>query len=120
MHTAETGAGRIKAILSLAFLVVVIFVGIKIIPVYVNDYQLADYIRTQTPFWLTSRESADSIEQHILDKAQDLGLPVTPDQVKVVAPGNFVRVSIDYTVPVNLMVYTWNKRFTHSAENKQI
>jgi hypothetical protein len=120
MRTAETGAGRIKTILSLAFLAFVIFVGIKVIPVYVSNYELADYIREQTPFWLTSRDSADSIQKHILDKAQDLGLPVTPDQVKVTAPGNFVNVAIDYTVPVNLVVYTLNLHFTPSAENKQL
>lgn len=120
MRIAETGAGRIKAIISLAFFIYVIFAGIKIIPVYVGNYELDDFIRQQTPYWLTSRAPGPKIQKTILDKAQDLGLPVTEDQVKVEAPGNFVRVSIDYTVPVDLLVYTLNLHFTPSAENRQI
>jgi hypothetical protein len=120
MQLSDSGAGRFKAYLSLAFVLFVIFVGIKVIPVYVNNYELNDYIREQTPYWLTQRAHAEFIQKSILNKAQDLGLPVTEDQVKVNAPGSIVTVSIDYTVPVDLLVYTLNLHFTPSAENKQI
>jgi len=120
MRNNNRGAGRVKAILSLAFVGIVIFCGIKIIPVYVNSYELDDYIRQQTPFWLTQRAGAPAIQRNILNKAQDLGLPVTPEQVVVQAPGGRVTVSLDYTVPVDLIVYTISLHFTPSAENKQI
>ena len=55
MRLSDAGAGRTKALLSLIFLIIVIFVGVKVIPVYVNDYQLDDYVRQQTPYWLTQR-----------------------------------------------------------------
>lgn len=120
MQITNSGAGRVKAILSIAFLIIVIFCGIKIIPVYVNSYELDDYIRQQTPFWLTQRARNDAIQKQILDKAQELGLPVTPDQVKVEATGTLVTVSLDYTVPVDLIVYTISLHFSPSAQNKQI
>jgi uncharacterized protein (UPF0333 family) len=120
MRLSDTGAGRTKALLSLVFLVIVIFVGIKVIPVYVNDYQLDDFVRQQTPYWLTQRARADAIQKAVLDKAQDLGLPVTADNVKVEAPGSLVNVSLDYTVPVDLLVATLPLHFTHSAENRQL
>jgi uncharacterized protein (UPF0333 family) len=120
MRLTDTGSGRIKAILSILFLIIVIFVGVKVIPVYVNDYELDDYVRQQTPFWLTQRASADAIQKNVLDKAQDLGLPVTADNVKVRAPGSVVNVTLDYTVPVDLIVATLPLHFSHSSENKQI
>ncbi len=120
MRMTDAGAGRLKAFLSIAFLLIVIFVGFKVIPVYVNDYELDDYVRQQTPFWLTQRARPESIQKYVLDKAQELSLPVTADNVKVEAPGSFVNVSVDYTVPVDLLVYTLPLHFTHTSENKQI
>lgn len=120
MQITDSGAGRAKAILSIAFLIIVIFCGIKIIPVYVNSYELDDYIRQQTPFWLTQRASADSIQKAILAKAQELDLPVTPEQVKVEVTGALVSVSLEYTVPVDLIVGTLPLHFAPSAQNKQI
>ena len=55
MQLTDSGAGRVKALLSILFLVFVVFAGVKIIPVYVNNYELDDYIREQTPYWLTQR-----------------------------------------------------------------
>jgi hypothetical protein len=120
MRLTDSGAGRFKALLAIAFLLIVVFVGFKTIPVYVNSYELDDYIREQTPFWLTQRAHPEAIQKLILAKADELGLPVTADQVKVQAPGMIVIVSLDYTVPVDLVVYTLQLHFAPSAENKQI
>lgn len=120
MRLSDSGASRIKTVISILFLIFVIYAGIKIIPIYVNNYELDDYIREQTPYWLTQRARPEFIQKSILDKAQDLGLPITADQVKVEAPGSIVTVNIDYTVPVDLIVYTLQLHFTPSAQNKQI
>ena len=119
MRRSDSGKGTVKAILSIAFVFAVIYCGFKIIPVYVNSYELQDYIRQQNPFWLAQRTPADAIRNHILAKAKDLDLPVEPDQVKVEVGGG-VRVQLDFTVPVDLRVYTLQLHFTPSAENKQL
>ena len=120
MRLSESGRITFKAILSLAFLAAVIFAGFKIIPVYVNNYQLQDYLQTQTPFWLTQHASADAIRNNVLAKAQDLSLPLAPEDVTVEANPNKVSVSIDYHVPVDLKVYTLQLHFTPSSENRSI
>ena len=120
MRPSESGRITLKAILSLAFLAAVIFAGFKIVPVYVNNYQLQDFIQGQTPFWLTQRASAEAIRKIILTKAQDLDLPVGEDDVTIVANQNVVKVSIDYQVPVDLKLYTLQLHFTPSSENKSI
>ncbi len=120
MLEVDSGRGRAKALLTIAFLGALIFSCIKIIPVYVNNYQLQDYIQNETPFWLTQRASVDAIRRNVMQKAEDLGLPVAAEQVKVEATGNRVGVSIDYTVPVDLKVYTLQLHFTPSSENRAI
>ena len=120
MRWSESGRITFKALLSLAFLAAVIYTGIKTIPVYVNNYQLQDYLQTQTPFWLTERVPEDAIRKNILAKAQDLNLPVEADDVTVVAGASKVSVNIDYHVPVDLKVYTLPLHFTASSENRSL
>jgi len=120
MRRLESGKGTAKAIFALAFLAAVIFSCFKIIPVYVDNYQLQDYIQNQTPFWLTQRVPADAIRNNILGKAQELGLPLAAEQVNVEASGSRVSVHIDYIVPVDLKVYTLRLHFTPSSENRSI
>jgi hypothetical protein len=120
MRLSESGNITFKAILSLAFLAAVVFAGFKVIPVYVNNFQLQDYLQTQTPFWLTEHASVDGIRNNILAKAQDLDLPMAAEDVTVEANTNRVRVSIDYHVPVDLKVYTLQLHFTPSSENRSI
>ncbi len=120
MGRPESGRGTAKAIFALAFIAAVVFSAVKIIPVYVNNYQLQDYIQSQTPFWLTQHASVDAIRKNVLVKAQDLDLPLAEEQVKVEATTNRVTVRIDYTVPVDLKVYTLQLHFTPSSENRSI
>jgi len=120
MRGLESGKGSAKAIFALAFLAALIFSCFKIIPVYVNNYELQDYLQNETPFWLTQRVSGDTIRTNILGKAQDLGLPLTAEQVNVEATASRVRVNIDYTVPVDLKVYILHLHFTPSSENRSI
>jgi cell division protein FtsL len=119
MRRSDSGKSTVKAVLSIAFVFAVAYSAIKIIPVYVSSYELQDYIRQQNPFWLTQRAPADAIRNHILAKAKDLDLPVEPDQVKVDVGGG-VSVQLDYTVPVDLKVWTLRLHFTPSADNRQL
>ena|SRR5579872_6681127 len=120
MRGSESGRITLKTILSLAFIAALIYFSVKVIPIYVNNYELNDYVENQTPFWLTQRASAEAIQKNILAKAADLGLPVVADNVTVNANQNRVNVSIDYHVPVDLKVYTLPLHFTISKGNTAI
>ncbi len=117
---SESGKITFKALLSLTFLGVLVFVAFKTVPVYINDLQLDDYIQNQTPFWQTQHASEEVIRKTIIAKAQDLGLNLASDDMKVEATANKVSVRLDYHVPVDLKVYTLQLHFTHSSENRAI
>ena len=120
MRRSESGRITLKAILWLGFLAAVIFTGIKTIPVYVDNYQLQDYLTTQTPFWQTQHATEDVIRNNVLARAQDLDLPLAAEEVTVNASMNKVSVTVDLHVPVDLKVYTLQLHFTDSSENKSI
>jgi hypothetical protein len=120
MRFSESGRITFKAILSLAFIAAVIYSSIKIIPVYVNDYQLNDYIYNQTPFWVTQHSPEEAILKNVLAKAEALDIPLAAEDVTIDASASKVAVNIDYHVPVDLRVYTLQLHFTHSNQNRSI
>jgi hypothetical protein len=88
--------------------------------VYINNYQLNDYLRSQTPFWLAQRSSSEMVQKAVLAKARELNLPISAEQVKVEATGAGVSVAIDYTVPIDLKVYTLQLHFTPGSESRTL
>jgi len=120
MRLRDSGTITLKGILTVAFFVSAIYASAKIIPIYINNFELQDYIEGQTPYWLTQRASAEVIRKTILAKAEDLDLPVETEDVTVVANQYKVSISIDYLVPVDLKVYVLQLHFTPSSENKSI
>ena len=121
MRRSEEASGRFKALLSLAFLAAIIFAAIKPLPAYVNNFQLQDHIR-QLSVQLAVRTkpvTPDEIRDEVVAFAQDHGVPLTADNVKVTIASR-VSISVDYTMPVDLMVYTLKLHFTPSAENQSL
>jgi cell division protein FtsL len=121
MRRTEEASGRFKVLLSLAFLAAVIFGAIKIIPVYVNNYQLQDHIR-QLSIQLAVRTrpvTPDEIRDEVIAFAQDHGIPLAADNVKVTV-AHHISIDLDYTVPVDLIVYTLRLHFKPSAENQSL
>ena len=120
MQTTDAGRGRWSAYLALLILVCAGYAAYKIVPVYVNNFQLEDYIREQTPFWLTNHATTDSVRSSILAQARELGLPINEDQVHVEANAARVVVTIDYTVPIDLKAFTLTLHFTPHSENRAL
>ena len=118
MRRGEEAAGRLKALLALALLAAVIFAAIKTVPAYVNDYQLQDHIRqlsAQLAVRPTPPEPSD-VANEVVQFARDHGIPLAPDHVRV-SIGHHITINLDYTVPVDLRVYTLRLHFTPSADS---
>ena len=118
MRRGEEASGRFKALLSLALLAATIFAAFKTFPAYVNNYQLQDHIR-QLSTQLAVRSTPatpDEVTNEVVQFAQDHGIPLTSDNVQV-SIGHHVKISLDYTVPVDLRVYTLRLHFTPSADS---
>jgi cell division protein FtsL len=118
MRRPEEASGRFKTFFSLAFLAAIIFIAIKTLPAYVNNFQLQDHIRqlsTQLAV-RTKPYTPEDIQNEVITFAQDHGVPLAADNVKVTISSH-ITIKVDYTVPVDLIVYTLRLHFTPSAEN---
>ena len=117
---SQHGGGTIKAILWTAILVYGAFVAYKIIPVYVAEYQLADKMSEQARFAVVNRYPEQQIRDTVYKTMQELEIPARKEDIKIIASESVVRISLEYTVPVDLLVYHLDLHFTPVSENKAI
>ena len=116
----QRGEGKLKALVVTAAIVFVIYAAFKLVPPYLAEYQLADKMQETARYAQVSNYSEQQIRDEIFKTAEDLDIPVTKDQIKVVAGRPVTRISIDYSVPVNLLFFQTTLHFTPSAENHSL
>lgn len=116
----ERGEGKLKSILIVAVIVLAIYAAVKIIPPYVNDYQLSDKMQEQARFAVVNRYTEEQIRENIFKAVQDLEVPAKREDIKIVATNSVVKISMQYTVPVDLLMYHIELHFSPSSENKAL
>jgi hypothetical protein len=117
---SERGEGKFKAVLIIVVVLLVIYSAVKIIPAYVSDYQLADKMQEQARFAVVNRYTEEQIRDNIFKTVQELDIPAKRDDIKVTASNAMVKISLSYTVPVDLFFYRTDLNFSPSSENKAL
>jgi hypothetical protein len=116
----QRGEGKIKAILWTVILVYGAYVAYKIIPAYVAEYQLADKMQEQAKFAVVNHYPEEQIREIIFKQVQDLEIPVKREEIKINSSQTVVTISLDYTVPVDLLVYHMNLHFNPTSEGRSL
>ena len=113
---SQRGEGRLKAIIYTVILVVGVFMAFKIVPLYVADYQLKDKMAEQARFAVVNRYSDDQVRDVIYKTVEDLDIPAKREDIKVEHTSHGLRISLDYTAPVDFMVYQTDWNFATSGD----
>lgn len=93
-----------------------IYVAVKVVPIYVAEYQLKDKIAEQARFAVVNRYTEDQVKDIIFKVIQDLDIPAKRDDIKVETTNHGLMISVNYTVPVDLAFYKTEITFTPSSE----
>lgn len=117
---AQRGEGRLKALIYFAILAAAVYVAVKIVPVYVADYQLKDKMTEQARFVVVNRYTEDQIKDNIFRTIQDLDIPAKREDVKVATTNHGLQISVNYTVPVDFLIYKTEMNFSPSSEGIDI
>jgi hypothetical protein len=120
IRSHQRGAGKIKAILGTAVLAFAVYAAVKIVPPYAAEYQLADKMQEQARFAVVNRYTDEQIRDNVFKVVQDLEIQVKREAIKVEASQQIVKISVDYTVPIDLLVYHLDLHFTPSSENRAL
>jgi len=117
---SQRGEGRLKAIIYTVILVTLVFVAVKLVPLYVAEYQLQDKMNEQAKFAIVNRYSEDQIRDILMKVIQDLDIPATRDDIKMTSTNHGISISISYTVPVDFFVYKTDITFSPTSEGLDI
>ena len=115
-NKAQRGEGRLKAIIYTLVLITGVYVAWKLVPAYVNEYQLKDKISEQAKFAVVNRYSEDQIRDVIFKTIQDLDIPAKRDDIKVEHTNHGIMISVNYSVPVDLKFYKTELNFSPASE----
>ena len=121
-RSREHGGSKLKGLFSLAIFAAIIFVCVKVVPPYFANYQFQDAIESESRFALSGypKKTNDDIVTDVVKKAQELGIPAKPDDVRLVINNTDVDISLDYSVPIDLVVYQFTLQFHPHADNHTI
>jgi hypothetical protein len=117
---SERGAGQLKTILVVAIIAVIIYSAIKIVPAYVNNYQLADKMEEQARFAVVNRYTEEQVRDNIFKVCQELEIPAKKEDIKVVSNNAVVKISLQYIVPVDVLTFHLDLHFAPTSENKAL
>jgi hypothetical protein len=116
--------GTFKLILGVGVIVLVAFLGIKVIPAYFSNYEFEDFIKEEALHSTYSTRSEDDIRDAVIKHARDFDIDLTAKQVHVSRTGSngngSLTIEADYTVPIDLPGYSTMVEFHPSSKNKGV
>lgn len=118
---AERGGARLRAIIWLAILAAFGFCCWKLVPPFFANYQLQDWLRVHSTFYVVKPVADDVIKADLETEFQYLGIPATKENIKITANNaRAVIIQVDYTVTVDLLVYQAHLHFTPVGDGESL
>lgn len=117
---SQRGGSRTNLILTLLVVAFIIFSAVKIIPAYVNNYELQDAMESEARFAIANHKLEQDIRQDMWQKMQALDIPAKQEDLRVAINNGDVTISLNYSIPVNLAVYQFNLDFHPHGDNHTI
>ena len=117
LRNHERGGGNLKAVMFLVVLGVIGYLLVKIVPPYVNDYQLHDTLVSEARFFAARQKKPDAVREVVWKEIMDLRIPAQREDILVSEMGHTAHVEVKYTIPVELPGYTLNLNFNPTAES---
>ena len=114
MNIGQKGEGKIGCIFWVALLGIFALVAWQVVPVKINVSDLDEFITRQAE--TAGKASAVRIKKAILTRANDLGLPVTEDNLEVDKSGDRIVISCNYEVPVSVFGFIYDWKISHHID----
>ena len=111
----ERGEGKIGLLVALIIVGVVAFVGIKVIPVKVAAYEFREVLRSECRSGAVRTNDA-AVAKRIMDRAEELEIPLTRKNLSVKRTRSEMIVSAQYELEIDLKLTTYTYRFDHKEK----
>lgn len=105
----QRGEGKLGLFIWLIIFAAGVFVAVRTIPVKIAVYEFNDFCEKETRIAATRQAQPDHgrLLNSILEKAEELQIPLDKKQIKIKATQAKVFTDVKYQVSVDLEFYTW-------------
>lgn len=112
----QRGEGQAGCIAGLLVLLAVGFFSYKVIPPKLKAAEMRQYIIDEGKSAGLRKGDAD-IRKRIMSKAEELEIPLDPKDLDIARFRGKIRITAEYTIPVEFPGYTHEWHFSHRTEN---
>jgi len=109
---------KIRGLLGLAIIVGGIYAGWNLIPPYFANYKLEDVVAEEARTSTYTAKSEDQIRDDVFQKASDLDIALTREQIAVQKTGSTVAIEVNYSVHVDFPFHPVDLAFHTSSKNR--
>jgi hypothetical protein len=99
-------------------LAALVFFAVLFAPVYVRNLKLQNYVDGITHRAGSDKQSDEALRTLVLDRAHQLALPVTDDNVHVYRSADGLRIDVRYSVTVRAPLYQVDIHFYPGAGSR--
>ena len=112
----EIGGSNVGCIIGFVVLLLVVFIGIKVVPTRIAVAELQDFCEKQAEQASLPRFTNERITDAILEKAQEARLPVKKADIKVDRNTQRIDILVKYHVILDLVVYQYDWAVEHKVD----
>jgi hypothetical protein len=117
---SQRGLVSISGIIALALVASLIFLGLRLLPPYISNYQLQDSIQNIALTASYTPMTEEDILKTVISRANNCGVDLGAKQVTVKKGNGTVIIVARYSVPIDLFVRHVDLQFEPSASNQNI
>jgi hypothetical protein len=89
-----------------------IYVGWQVFPAYINNYRLQESIDDSARSAAVKQQlTEEDIRRTLYNEAQELEIPLKPEDIKIERVGGDVVISADYTVRIDVPMRPFDLQF---------
>jgi hypothetical protein len=110
----QEGAGKAGAIIAALVVLIVVFAAVKMIPVKIRTSEFQDFMIDEAQ--AAGDKKAEAVKAVVLRKAQELEIPIDKKTLDVKIERDRVKMSCRYTIPVDLILFTYQWKFSHEVD----
>lgn len=106
--TRESGEGKFGVIVFIGVIAIIIFAALKYVPPRLNAYEFKEFVEQtalQAPY--DNKANPESIKKKLVERAEELKIPIEPEEISVIKSGEACNISVIIKIPVDFAVYKY-------------
>jgi hypothetical protein len=110
---------NLRVLIWLLVLGAAVYTGVKVVPAYIANYRLAEFIDDAArSAAVSAQRSDDDIRSAVYQNAQDLEIPLKSQDIRIERSGGDVAISADYIVHIDVPVHPFDLEFHPSSKRE--